>query len=271
MNAFQSFSAYCAKYDYTIGLRRRDWAWEFLRRNEDFRAEAYPASPGAVSRLDGVDGISLFKLRFQQPGASNWGLFFFPNPDVPAPQALTFWKPDTDPDLVEIRVTARLPNEIDTIYERSIRTCKITNLTDLDGAEHILLNGANCTTQARCSGRSLITLEPVKMSLAMRGSFDLKGHVQTHKSAEMVFEPAPEFPLVWRGRAKRLRNALICLDVKEAGLDLRHAAEIIFGEPRVARDWNTSKSLRDRVRSYYRTGQTLRDGGYRNLLLKRAV
>lgn len=109
------------------------------------------------------------------------------------------------------------------------------------------------------------------MSLAMRGSFDLQGHVQMHQRAELVFDVAPDHPLIWRGRAKRLRNALIWLDVKEAGLSLRHVGEIIFGEQRIARDWNDTKSLRDRVRSYYRTGQSLRDGGYRNLLLKLAV
>lgn len=271
LNAFQSYSAYCAKYDYTAGLRRRDWAWEFLRRNEAFRAEAYPAPADAASSIQGMDGITLMKLRYPQPDANLWGLFFFPNPDVPAPLARTFWMPDTDPDLLEIRVTSRLPNETDTIYERSVRTCKVTHFTDLERIEHILLNGANCTAQARCSGRTLISLKPVKMSLAMRGTFDLNDHIQMHKRSEMVFDPAPEHPLIWRGRANRLRNALICLDVKEAGLELRRAAEIMFGEDRIARDWNSSKSLRVRVRSYYRTGQKLRDGGYRNLLLKQPI
>lgn len=40
--ALVKLDSYARKYDYTIGLRRRDWAWEFLRRNEKFAVEAYP-------------------------------------------------------------------------------------------------------------------------------------------------------------------------------------------------------------------------------------
>ncbi|GAB5458329.1 MAG: hypothetical protein Hens3KO_13590 [Henriciella sp.] len=265
-----ALSAYLNKYDYTAGLRKRDWAWEFLRRNKEFQTEAYPGFGTVLSSIPGLDGITLLKMRFPQAAAEKWGLFFFPNPDVPAPGANTFWQPEFDPDHLEIKVTAREPGEVDTIYQRSVRTCQVKHLTDLRGVEHILLNGPTCTAQARCSGKSLITLEPVKMALAMRGSFDLEGHVQMHRRASIVFEPVPRRPLIWRGRANRLRNALICVDVKDAGFDLRHAAQIMFGEARIERDWSVSKSLRDRVRSYYRTGQRLRDGGYRNLLLKQA-
>lgn len=55
---------------------RTDWAWEFLRRNADFRADAGRSGPVAADISD--DGFTLFQPTPRAPRAEAWGLASFP-------------------------------------------------------------------------------------------------------------------------------------------------------------------------------------------------
>jgi len=60
---------------------------------------------------------------------------------------------------------------------------------------------------------------------------------------------------------------LIALDVIEAGLTLRDAAELIYGKPRVEAEWaSTNRSMKDRIRFRLQKAEKLRDGGYQDFL-----
>lgn len=257
-------SAFQRKYDYTIGFRRRDWAWEFLRRNVAFAAEAYRMQY-AVNRAEScVPGSKLLRLESAQTQALEWGLLFFPNPDQPAPRADVFWDPSYDPFHVTVTVSARDPSETDELYEHTIAKATIDHLTDHQGREHLLMRGEYATAQSLCSGLSLLgTNGPVKVALKMQGPNQIDRTYLAYKRAASILHPGK---LAWTERSLRLRNALICLDVKDAGLTLRHAARIIFGENRTTQEWTCSKPFRDSVRSLQRTGERLRSGGYKRML-----
>jgi Uncharacterized conserved protein (DUF2285) len=64
-----------------------------------------------------------------------------------------------------------------------------------------------------------------------------------------------------------LRDALICLDAKQAGASYREMALIIYGHHRTRAAWDgPSRSLKDRIRYALARGLYLRDGAYRSLL-----
>jgi Uncharacterized conserved protein (DUF2285) len=64
-----------------------------------------------------------------------------------------------------------------------------------------------------------------------------------------------------------LRDALICLDAKQAGASYREMAIIIYGRRRTRAAWDgPSRSIKDRIRYALARGLHLRDGGYRSLL-----
>ncbi|MGC4252800.1 MAG: DUF2285 domain-containing protein [Sphingobium sp.] len=68
-------------------------------------------------------------------------------------------------------------------------------------------------------------------------------------------------------RSYRLAFVLQVLDGYDAGASQRQIANALFGAERVKADWNGySDYLRSRVCRAIRVGQSLRDGGYRNLL-----
>lgn len=259
-----ALDSYLGKYQYAAGLRRRDWAWEFLRRNTAFLSEAYLHQNSVVIASSCVPNSKLLTVSTRQNKAREWGLLFFPNPDQAAPKADVFWDPELDPLHVTVMVTPRDEAESDDLFERTIASCSIDHLTDYDGREHLFVRGAHGTAQSRCSGVSILSSEqPVKVSLNMRGPDRIDHAYLAYKRAEKILYPGPWH---WTDSTRRLRNALICLDVKDAGLPQRFAASIIFGEARVEREWTKSKSFRDLTRSFYRKGRRLRGGGYRRLL-----
>ena len=256
-------SDYLKKYAYTIGLRRRDWAWEFLRRNPKFLVEAYANFLSVQRSMSCIADSKVLHLYERSPHAETWGLMFFPNPDQPAPRADVYWLSGWDPSIVAMEVTPRQNGEIDKM-KAVIDGCQIDVLRDPNGTEHLLTRGAFSTAQSICSGKSLLhAREPVKVTLDTRGPSRMHRSYDAYKLAEEILHPGP---FKWTERTIRLRNALICLDVNAAGLSLRAAAEIIYGQARVATEWSRQRSMRDRMRSYSRTGQTLADGGYRRLL-----
>jgi hypothetical protein len=67
---------------------------------------------------------------------------------------------------------------------------------------------------------------------------------------------------------ERLHHALIALDGRLAGKTYREIAITIFGEKRVAEEWQgPSQFLKDRTRRLVAKGTELMMGGYRDLLL----
>lgn len=55
---------------------RTDWAWEFLRRNEEFRAMASRSLRPVPKFVE--DGLTMFKQTAPAPRAEAWGLASFP-------------------------------------------------------------------------------------------------------------------------------------------------------------------------------------------------
>jgi hypothetical protein len=69
-------------YDYLTTISWRDWAWEGLRRNEDYqaRARAHAVIDGVSSRTGG--GALLTRMQERMAPAEAWTLLCFrrPNP-----------------------------------------------------------------------------------------------------------------------------------------------------------------------------------------------
>jgi hypothetical protein len=64
-----------------------------------------------------------------------------------------------------------------------------------------------------------------------------------------------------------LRDALVVLDGRRAGVSHRDTAVVIFGVKRVRDDWSARGGwLKERMRRALSKGEKLRDGGYRRAL-----
>jgi len=265
VRAIETLSDLLIRYDYTAGLSRANWAWEFARRNPDLRDDAFAGLSRTQPRT-ACHGIRLIRLPEPDLTAEAWGLLRFPNPDRPAFSIDLFWSCQAYPRMLGVHVRDRIPGETDGIFEKGMRLCKITHLTDAFGREHLCVRGASRAVQLRCSGKSLLGTQPMKMEFCMTGPESPDRFVQTLKRAHFVFQSPRRTP-AWSGRALRYRNALIALDAHEAGMSYRDMATIFHGEQGGSSDWtgafHAKKSSMARLLA---KGQRLRDGGYRDLL-----
>ena len=265
-----SLEEHRVRYDYLSGISREGWAWEHLRRDRRFCTMAYGVWESALSKIDCHENIQLLKLRGPQPDAEAWGLICFPHPDQTALKADVFWSPHLYPRRVEVRVGPRLEGEVDEIFEETVRVCRVKLLTDWAGGEHLRIQGQHCSIQVRCRGLPLVNSDPVKMTFEISGLTDFEEKVRIMRKTRKVYGDHMDGPPEFSGEALRMRNGLIALDARQAGLSLSETAEIIFGAKRVREEWGRDgRWMKDRVRGHIAQAKALMEGGYRNLLLRR--
>lgn len=258
------------QYDYAWKLSRSRWAWEFLRRNPEFLADAARHSPDEISIRKACRDITILRLRTDQCDAERWGLAFFPEPALNGFDANVFWSAGLYPRQVQIQVGPGAPDEVCGIYEKTASVCRIFHLTDTSGRELLLLKGNGCVVQVRCTGMSLLAMEPVKMRFLIEGGESLEQKYLILKEAHRIYgDGSVQEPINWSRGALILRNALIAFDCHAAGLSLRDTAAVIYGKDRADEAWaGPSRSMKDEMRRARDRGIELVGGGYRDLLVQ---
>jgi hypothetical protein len=97
---------------------------------------------------------------------------------------------------------------------------------------------------------------------------DLNAQTELLKRLQRFAEKAPAAGRPGLPVDERLHHALIALDESLAGKTYRQISITIFGEKRVAEEWQgPSQFLKDRIRRLVAKGTELMMGGYRDLLL----
>lgn len=257
-------------YDYTWTLSRSRWAWEFLRRNPEFRAAATPEYRARISNRIACHGITILRPKSDQAEAEaeHWGLAIMPDPDLNAFDANVFWRASLYPRQICVQVVPRSETEVDQIFEKTARHCQIIHLTDLAGREYLLLKGNGRVAQVGCSGLSLLSFEPVrvKFTIDALGTFD--DTVSTIDRATKLYESDfNDSEPIWSRSALSWRNALIALDANRIGLSYLETASVIYGEQRAHEAWSGSgRAMKDEMKRALQRGRDLRDGGYTQFL-----
>lgn len=217
-------------------LRRTDFAWEFLRRNERYRRAAEADASG----------------REVSPG--RWGLQFFADPSEADSRTSVFWRPEAAPNhVIRLRPSDcgagfRLEDVVEILAQRRE-----------PGGVHLKLSGG---LQAFIEGGeqhgSLAVIVPLSgtFSAALKGVAEL----------ERVIRGGAPCDDLTAQQQRRLQRALRALDGAQNRATYRQIATEIFGQEAVDRyDWRTS-SVRDAAIRLVRTGRGLSNGGYIGLL-----
>jgi len=214
-----------------------DLAWEFLRRNDEYRAEF----ARVALEPSGVD--------------PRWGLKFSADPAVPAPDAEIFWRADVAPGLVvplmECRSTSR---------ERRSWAPKGVVRLGRDGLDVRLPEGLQLEYRgsAQPSGPLLVVLG-FDDDLGLR----VRAVERLDRAVKGMVPPPSHLSLAHR---ERLARTLEALDRSIAGESYRAIAVSVFGEEAVASElWRTS-SVRATTIRLVRAGRDLMRGGYLKLV-----
>lgn len=244
-----------------------DWAWEFLRRNQDYVAAWRCSVPRHLPWVHLIDGTRLLRLPRRFPRAEQWGLHAFADPTLCAHEALVFWHPRALKHV--IRVTARRPGEGDE--------AKIIRLADViadrraiigaDGISRVLIKGGGLHVPLEIHGLHVLTA-PFTPVFELHDLADLSTQTELLRRLQRFLDPALAVAQTPRFAGdERLNHALIALDESLKGKTYRQIAIAIFGERKVAEEWQgVSQFLKDRTRRLVAKGTELMRGGYRDLL-----
>lgn len=252
------------RYNYLWRMSPDRWAWEYLRRNPEFRADAKSYTADSVSERTACHNIRILKSRGSQTLAERWGLIMMPDPNANGIHADAVWNPRLFPDQVEVNVTPRAETETCDIYSRTMSVCKVTHLTDSVGREFLLLRGNGCVVQIRCMGLSLLGMEDVRMKMILPDfdSYDRKIKAQQEGMRVFGNDPDAETPM-WTKTTQILRDGLVALDCMEIGLSRRETAIVLYGLQRVEAEWsNPNSTIKNALKYVTRKAEELRDGGY---------
>ncbi|AOV02307.1 MULTISPECIES: DUF2285 domain-containing protein [Pseudomonadota] len=221
-----------AAYLYVLWLDALALAWEYLRRNPDYRLD--------------------WLRRARRPDAAQrWGLRLLEDPALDARDAHPAWLPG-HADVVQLYPDADPPPDAAAFAFWS-----------LPGHKQLLHDGKGLVLIARSPGRCLrYALAPgledgMAVAYAQRGgaAAPALGHAPSAVQTRPRPTPAALLEL----------HTLQALDATLTGASLRDVAEGLFGADAVAADWHADGDLRARVRRLVRRGDALMRGGYRQL------
>lgn len=235
-----------AAYLYVLHLDGPALAWEYLRRNADYRRD------WLLSRSHPESG-------------QHWGLRLLEDPDVDARDAHLAWFPDHD-TVLQLYPDADPPPNAD-IFE----------FWRIPGRKHLIHDGRRLVLVAQqlgCCLRAVLTPaleEGMAYVHALRarpapyvGYRALVGELEKLDRLKRVVTFGLAKPRPSSSSLLEL-HTLQALDGTLAGASLRTIATVLYGTDAVSKDWHADSDLRARVRRLVQRGKTLMHGGYRRM------
>lgn len=235
-----------AAYLYTLHLDGPALAWEYLRRNRDYR-------------------IDWLRPRRRLEAAKRWGLRFLEDPALDARDAHPAWFPDHDA-VLQLHPDADPPPEAHCF-----------EFWRVPGRKHLIHDGKRLVLVARWPGCCMrLALAPdltdgMAYLYAIRACATPCARCGALAAGLDALAVATTAAPAAAARSRPTPAALLelhtlqALDASLAGASLREVAEGVFGADAVVADWHADSALRARVRRLVRRGNALVRGGYRRL------
>ena len=235
-------------------LDRAGFAWEFLRRNPDYRKDYSRIADDAEGGAQAAATIG-----------ERWGLVFRLPPELPAADAPVVWRPELLPHSV---ILVPAPDGFD-----KVRRFRLADLGSLSLAFrhshdlHVLLQGTAGAHQlwlhGLCPGQPMAALIPLDEHILLR----VGGLLRLQR--RLAGEALVPLPKGWALTA-RLRRRLVlmvrALDGHMAQATYREIADALYGHGAVVRySWKTS-SIRGQTIRLVKDAVVAMQGGYRKLL-----
>lgn len=252
-------------YAWTSALARREWAWEFLRRNRDFQTDWKSAQ--LEYGISGYDaGTTMLMSLNRAPSLLKWGCLYTTAPEYDARMASVFWAPDRCPSVLRLRAFPVTENIPATPFSLDDIACPSLLLELPESPQHLLFaEGGHCLQ---------LVLEGADVMNTVRLMMDGAPGVATARPQLQALRCFNDLRLSGRLYAShiqrdalsaRLRFVLRVLDATLANATQQDIAQVMFPDEASSRDAN-EQMLRDRIRRTLRRGYGLMRKGYLRLL-----
>ncbi|PCI52871.1 MAG: hypothetical protein COB36_14285 [Alphaproteobacteria bacterium] len=253
------------------------WAWEFLRRNKQYRKDFTKAFRDSPSVEELVTGSRLIigKRRYQK--ARDWGLLFFADPDFNALTTEVFWKPSAFQSTVHVELgdpmieTKHIHSNFGCVDESVIlsKLCDHRVLFEsINQSLHVVLNTRYYWFQLYCDTKHPNGDEAI-IRFKVDGASHSLGRIKTiEQLLNIAHETGEEInQLASANRAKVLGESITALDIKRYGGTYKDIACALVGTKRTENEWeNGHSALKEKARRALVRGRKYRDGEYLSLL-----
>ncbi|MEX0343339.1 MAG: DUF6499 domain-containing protein [Rhizobiaceae bacterium] len=254
-------------YAYTESLTDSDWAWEFLRRNPDYRADYYESRVRTTKTVSHPSGVRIHRARGYHHNAKKWGLAVFADPDLNALQTDIFWSQEvlSHSVLASSTIVESAEDEADLDLFRD-RNCTAI-LCDPD-RQKIIVRSRNAAIGMKLVGVSVL-FQPVQLQFHLQGFASIGSGTKALvwiRNALKSLRAADRRALTNITRANR-KKYLVALDCEQKGASLRDTA-LVFRALRLTRlRWSSgNEALKKQVWRCRNSGLKLMQDGYRKLL-----
>lgn len=239
-----------AAYAPLLGADRSLFAWEWLRRDPGYRADA-EARAGAATGVE--------------EGALRWGLHAFEVANRTVPDARPVWTAEADPFVLAAEAGPPTGRED---FDLSGMAGWSTLVTAVDGRQHLLIS----------DGFRAIRIDVLTGSLAL-GPVQIGYRLAGLRSAERPVLTLRRFLALWRSgefprslhpgetRARRWILMLRACDALAVGATQREIAGALLSADALQPLWRSqAPSLRSRAQRLVRAAAIMQAAGYRRLL-----
>lgn len=245
-----------SSYRYLEGAGPADLAWEWLRRDPDFRrlSAASPAAHGAMSIFEPAPVCC----------TARWGCLNMPGAGQSWRDAPLLWSADVDPAVLKV-IPFPVSTYLGTPFNLARCGVKVAIVAGTD-REHVLLG----------HGASAVRLDVLSGSL-LEGPTHLVHDLAASAEMEPVLAALRRFLLLLHtGRlpvqpshvSQRLQRQALALRVHDAlaeGASIRDVGVMLFGIQRVREEWG-AEALKSQCRRLIALAREMASGGYRALL-----
>ncbi|NPC57796.1 DUF2285 domain-containing protein [Caenimonas soli] len=240
-----------AGYLYVLRLDGPSLAWEYLRRNKEYRTDWNQRS------RENCDPVS------------RWHLEVFEDPNLDARLARPVWRLARH-QRIRLQAAHPMPDELEVAPRFS--------LWDIPGAKRLVHDGRHTLFTGSADGEALHLALGQDIRDGAPFDFVISPGAQMDEASRAVERhrrlaagkrtPVPAVS----GRPGRLallhKRALQAFDGGAAGTSQREIARHVYGAEPVVQNWNPDSELRARVRHLLRRARAFVDGGYRDLISK---
>lgn len=251
-------------YAYTKGLDGPGWAWEFLRRNANYRQDVREHLATLPTSITHISGAKIFMLPQRVETAEKWGLVAFANPEQSARDAALFWLPTHMNSIVSCHAKPANDNHPEQLSLSNFNGQKSVLVTPV--CEHILIQKLHTTARLIIRGTSFLEGECV-LTFSFEGIDNALSGLITLRNLRHLLCSSRETLVPVRPSDLKYRDYLVALDGHLAQRSYRDIAEVLYGTDRVKEVWtNETRHLKDKVRRAVYAGIELMNGCYIKLL-----
>lgn len=247
-----------------LRMGRSGWAWEWLRRNDRYRASG-PVRAKVRKREAGLRSHVTI-IEASAPASDTWGLCFAEDPRLPYQDAAVFWHPDLDAGVCPVAAVPLQNESDDGLFNLANLHVPAIVLVSDKGDEHLLLTDGLQSLQFHIVEGSLLR-GPVRLAHVLGDFEKLHDHTLTIERLGIVLQQQCFPPALFSTERNATRWALTlhAIELEDAGMSHAEIADQLYegqdGQA-FATDWR-----RSRVRRLLEAGRLLINGGYRHILL----